>query len=59
MTILFSFLGMAVLIGLAVAVSKNRRAINLRTVGLAFALQFGIGGDQEPRYGNVLWRAER
>lgn len=43
MTILFSFLGMAVLIGLAVAVSKNRRAINLRTVGLAFALQFGIG----------------
>lgn len=43
MTILFSFLGMAVLIGLAVAVSKNRHAINLRTVGLAFALQFGIG----------------
>lgn len=43
MTALFSLLGMAVLLGLAIAVSKNRRAINWRTVGLAFALQFGIG----------------
>lgn len=43
MTILISLLGMVVLLGIALLFSKNRRAINMRTVGLAFALQFGIG----------------
>lgn len=43
MTALISLLGMVVLIGIAVAMSNNRRAINLRTVGGAFALQFIIG----------------
>ena len=43
MNILVSLLGMAVLLGFAFAISKNRRAINVRTVGLAFALQFSIG----------------
>ncbi len=37
------FLGIAVLIGVAVLVSSNRKAINLRTVGGALALQIGIG----------------
>ncbi|UJF24401.1 NupC/NupG family nucleoside CNT transporter [Suttonella sp. R2A3] len=44
MGIVVSFLGMAVLILVAVVLSKNRGAIRLRTVGLAFALQFLIGG---------------
>ena len=43
MNILVSLLGMAALLGFAFAISKNRRAINVRTVGLAFALQFSIG----------------
>ena len=43
MNALFSLFGMAVLLAFAFAISKNRRAINVRTVGLAFALQFGIG----------------
>ena len=37
------FLGMAVLILIAVLASTNRRAIRLRTVGLALALQVAIG----------------
>jgi CNT family concentrative nucleoside transporter len=36
---LISILGMAVLLGLAVLLSDNRKAINLRVVGAAFALQ--------------------
>ena len=34
--------GMAVILGLAVLLSSNRRAIRLRVVAAAFALQFGI-----------------
>lgn len=37
------FLGIAALIAIAVLVSTNRKAINLRTVGGALALQIGIG----------------
>ncbi|AEV35432.1 transport system permease protein [Pseudovibrio sp. FO-BEG1] len=37
------FLGIATLIVIAVLVSTNRKAINLRTVGGALALQIGIG----------------
>lgn len=42
MNILISLLGIVVLLAFAVAISRNRRAINLRTVAFAFALQFGI-----------------
>jgi len=38
-----SLVGMVVLLGIAVLLSKDRKAINLRTVGGAFALQFLIG----------------
>ena len=38
-----SLVGMVVLIGLAVLLSKSRKDINLRTVGGAFALQFAFG----------------
>ena len=38
-----SLLGMVVLLGIAVLLSKNKRAINLRTVGGAFAIQFLFG----------------
>ena len=41
--ILMSLIGMAVLIGIAVLLSDNRKAIKIRTVGGAFALQAGIG----------------
>ncbi|PID66399.1 MAG: NupC/NupG family nucleoside CNT transporter [Gammaproteobacteria bacterium] len=43
MTSLISLLGIVVLLAIALALSNNRRAINLRTVGGAFALQFLIG----------------
>jgi CNT family concentrative nucleoside transporter len=43
MPTLISLLGMAVLIGLAVVLSTNRRAIRLRTVAGAFGLQVGFG----------------
>jgi len=36
-------LGIAVLLAIAVLLSKKRQAINLRTVGLAFALQLTLG----------------
>ncbi len=39
-----SLIGILLLPLLAVALSSNRRAIKLRTVGVAFALQAGIGG---------------
>ncbi len=42
MTIVMSLVGVVVLIGMAVALSDDRRRINWRTVGLAFALQAGI-----------------
>lgn len=38
-----SLLGMAALLAAAVLLSQHRRAIKLRTVGVAFALQFGLG----------------
>ncbi|MGO2415017.1 MAG: Na+ dependent nucleoside transporter N-terminal domain-containing protein, partial [Cobetia crustatorum] len=40
---LMSLVGMASLILIAVALSSNRRAIRLRTVGGAFAIQLAIG----------------
>lgn len=43
MEIFMSFFGMAALLGIAVLLSKDRRAINLRTVGGAFAIQFLFG----------------
>lgn len=39
-----SLVGMVVLLSIAFAASTNRKAVNLRTVGIAFALQFIIGG---------------
>lgn len=41
-TRLMSLIGIAVLLAIAVALSKNRRAINLRIVGSAFALQVAV-----------------
>jgi CNT family concentrative nucleoside transporter len=38
-----SLVGMVVLLGLALLLSDNRKAINLRTVGGAFAIQFLLG----------------
>ena len=39
----FSILGMACLLGIAILLSDNRRAINWRTVGGAFAIQASVG----------------
>ena len=44
MTTIMSLVGMMVLLGIAFVASTNRKAINLRTVGVAFALQLFIGG---------------
>lgn len=44
MTTFMSLVGMTVLLGIAFAASTNRKAIRLRTVGIAFALQVAIGG---------------
>ncbi|MDE1461556.1 NupC/NupG family nucleoside CNT transporter [Spartinivicinus poritis] len=41
--IIISLGGMLVLLGIALALSSNRKAINLRTIGGAFALQLLIG----------------
>ncbi|GGK45477.1 hypothetical protein GCM10007987_30840 [Aliivibrio fischeri] len=38
-----SLVGIVVLLGIAVLLSDNRKAINLRTVGGAFAIQFFLG----------------
>lgn len=43
MQLIMSLVGMAVLIGIAVLFSSNRRAIKLRTVGGAFLIQIVIG----------------
>ena len=43
MEIMMSLVGMVVLLGLAVLLSKSRKDIRLRTVGGAFALQFAFG----------------
>ena len=44
MTFLISILGMVCLLAIALAFSTNRKAINLRTTGFAFALQIILGG---------------
>ncbi len=44
MSLFMSLIGMAVLIAIAVLLSDNRKAINFRTVGGAFAIQFALGG---------------
>ncbi|MDV5061848.1 NupC/NupG family nucleoside CNT transporter [Vibrio diabolicus] len=43
MSILISLVGIVFLLGLAVLISDNRKAINIRTVGGAFAIQFSLG----------------
>jgi len=43
LTALRGLLGIGVLLAIAVFISKNRQAINFRTVGWAFALQIGLG----------------
>jgi CNT family concentrative nucleoside transporter len=43
MSLFMSLVGMAVLLGIAVLLSDNRKAINFRTVGGAFAIQFSLG----------------
>ncbi|MBU2896574.1 NupC/NupG family nucleoside CNT transporter [Vibrio hepatarius] len=43
MSLFMSLVGMLVLLAIAVALSSNRKAINLRTVGGAFAIQFALG----------------
>jgi len=43
LTVLRGLLGIGVLLAIAVFLSKNRQAINFRTVGWAFALQIGLG----------------
>ncbi|GAP73845.1 MULTISPECIES: NupC/NupG family nucleoside CNT transporter [Pseudoalteromonas] len=44
MTTLMSLVGMLALLAIAFGASTNRKAINLRTVGIAFLLQVIIGG---------------
>lgn len=44
MSLIMSIVGMVVLLGIAVLLSDNRKAINLRTVGGAFVIQFVLGG---------------
>jgi CNT family concentrative nucleoside transporter len=44
MTTFMSLVGMMVLLGIAFAASTNRKAIKLRTVGIAFLMQVIIGG---------------
>jgi CNT family concentrative nucleoside transporter len=44
MTTFMSLVGMFVLLSIAFAASTNRKAINKRTVGVAFAMQVIIGG---------------
>ena len=43
MNVLNSLFGMAVLIAIAVLLSSNRRAINVRTVAGAFLIQISLG----------------
>ncbi len=43
MQIMFSLLGIACLLGLALLLSDNRKSINWRTVGGAFSIQAGLG----------------
>ncbi|MGR5238972.1 NupC/NupG family nucleoside CNT transporter [Vibrio alfacsensis] len=43
MSLFMSLVGMVVLLAIAFAFSNNRKAINFRTVGGAFAIQFALG----------------
>ncbi|ANQ22479.1 nucleoside transporter NupC [Vibrio natriegens] len=43
MSLFMSLVGMVVLLAIALAFSSNRKAINFRTVGGAFAIQFALG----------------
>ncbi|ENM5880855.1 NupC/NupG family nucleoside CNT transporter [Vibrio metoecus] len=43
MSLFMSLIGMTVLLGIAVLLSSNRKAIKIRTVGGAFAIQFLLG----------------
>ncbi|WP_319535369.1 NupC/NupG family nucleoside CNT transporter [uncultured Vibrio sp.] len=43
MSLFMSLVGMLVLLAIALAFSSNRKAINFRTVGGAFAIQFALG----------------
>ncbi|MDF2154449.1 NupC/NupG family nucleoside CNT transporter [Vibrio sp. CAU 1672] len=43
MSLFMSLVGMVVLLAIAFALSANRKAINFRTVGGAFAIQFALG----------------
>ncbi|NGZ12629.1 NupC/NupG family nucleoside CNT transporter [Vibrio aestuarianus] len=43
MSLFMSLVGMVVLLAIAFAFSSNRKAINIRTVGGAFAIQFALG----------------
>lgn len=43
MSLFMSLVGMVVLLAIAFAFSSNRKAINIRTVGGAFAIQFVLG----------------
>ena len=42
MHIAYSLLGILLILGIAVALSSDRKAIRLRVVGAAFALQAGL-----------------
>jgi len=42
MHVAYSLLGIVLILALAVALSSNRKAIRLRVVGAAFALQVGL-----------------
>lgn len=44
MSLFMSLIGMVVLLGIAYLLSDNRKAINFRTVGGAFVIQFALGG---------------
>lgn len=44
METVISIIGIATLLGVAYAASENRKAINFRTIGLAFFIQFALGG---------------
>ncbi|MCL9781450.1 NupC/NupG family nucleoside CNT transporter [Vibrio sp. S4M6] len=44
MSLFMSLVGIVVLLGIAVLLSDNRKAIKFRTVGFAFAIQFILGG---------------
>jgi len=62
MQVVMGFLGIITLLSIAVLMSNNRRAINKRTVILAFAIQAGFGAfvilphdiGQQPKLGNHL-----